>query len=323
MKAVRRTVNNNKRELVTLIGIILIYIFFTAMNTSYFSWTNFLLILQQATINGTIAVGMTFAIMTGGIDLSVGAVYGIVVVAIAQMTVSGWNPIISLVAGLLIGVAAGVINGLLVTKLKLQPFIATLGAMEVFRGIAYVVTDGVPIIGVPENYRVIFNTRTLGGIYSYVFVFLGISVILGILLAKTKLGNYLYAVGGNEEAAKLSGVNIDIVKIKAYMICGFCAALAGAISLCNLGSGNPTAGEGYELDAIAACAIGGSRMAGGKGSILGTVFGALLLAALKVGMIILDINTFYQYIVTGSIIIIAAFFEVIQAKVESRVTKKR
>ena len=131
----------------------------------------------------------------------------------------------------------------------------------------------------------------------------------------------MYAVGGNEEAARLSGVNINRVKIKAYMICGFCAALAGAVSLSNLGSGNPTAGDGYELDAIAACAIGGSRMAGGKGSILGTVFGALLLAALRVGMIILNINTFYQYIVTGAIIVIAAFFEVIQVKLEARLKK--
>ena len=144
---------------------------------------------------------------------------------------------------------------------------------------------------------------------------------MGVVLSKTRLGNYLYAVGGNEEAARLSGVSIDWVKIRAYMLCAFCAALAGSISLSNLGSGNPTAGEGYELEAIAACAIGGSRMAGGKGSVLGTVFGALLLASLKVGMIIMNVNTFYQYIVTGAIIVIAAFFEVIQVKLESKIKK--
>ena len=321
MKRMRKTIEHNKRELVTLVGIFLIYVFFTIMDSAYLSWANFLLILQQATINGIIAVGMTFAIMTGGIDLSVGAVYGITVVAVANMTVAGWNPVLSLLIGLLFGCAAGCINGLLVTKLKLQPFIATLGTLDIFRGIAYVVTDGVPVTGVPDSYRDIFNTRLSNGIYVYVFVFLAVAVVLGIALSKTKLGNYLYAVGGNEEAARLSGVNIDKVKIKAYMICGFCAALAGAVSLSNLGSGNPTAGNGYELDAIAACAIGGSRMAGGKGSILGTVFGALLLAALRVGMIILNINTFYQYIVTGAIIVIAAFFEVIQVKLEARLKK--
>lgn len=321
MNRIRKTIEHNKRELVTLVGIFLIYVFFTIMDSAYLSWANFLLILQQATINGIIAVGMTFAIMTGGIDLSVGAVYGITVVAVANMTVAGWNPVLSLLIGLLFGCVAGCINGLLVTKLKLQPFIATLGTLDIFRGIAYVVTDGVPVTGVPDSYRDIFNTRLSNGIYVYVFVFLAVAVVLGIALSKTKLGNYLYAVGGNEEAARLSGVNIDKVKIKAYMICGFCAALAGAVSLSNLGSGNPTAGNGYELDAIAACAIGGSRMAGGKGSILGTVFGALLLAALRVGMIILNINTFYQYIVTGAIIVIAAFFEVIQVKLEARLKK--
>ena len=321
MNRVQKIINHNKRELVTLVGIVLIYLFFAIIDASYMSWDNFLLILQQSTINGIIAVGMTFAIMTGGIDLSVGAVYGIVIVAIAKMTTSGWDPVISLLVGLLLGCAAGCLNGIFVTKLKLQPFIATLGTMDIFRGVAYVVTDGVPIIGVPDDYRVLFNTKLSNGIYIYVFVFLAVALVMGILLAKTRLGNYLYAVGGNEEAARLSGVSIDWVKIRAYMICGFFAALAGSIGLSNLGSGNPTAGEGYELDAIAACAIGGSRMAGGKGSILGTVFGALLLAALKVGMIILNINTFYQYIVTGAIIVIAAFFEVIQAKLESRIKK--
>ena len=321
MNVFRKTVNHNKRELVTLVGIFFICIFFTVMDSSYLSWNNFLLILQQSTINGIIAVGMTFAIMTGGIDLSVGAVYGIVIVAIAKMTVSGWNPILSLLIGLLLGCAAGCINGLLVTKLKLQPFIATLGTLDIFRGVAYVVTDGVPVIGVPDSYRVIFNSRLSNGIYIYVFVFLLIAVIMGVVLSKTRLGNYLYAVGGNEEAARLSGVSIDWVKIRAYMLCAFCAALAGSISLSNLGSGNPTAGEGYELEAIAACAIGGSRMAGGKGSVLGTVFGALLLASLKVGMIIMNVNTFYQYIVTGAIIVIAAFFEVIQVKLESKIKK--
>lgn len=321
MNALRRIINHNKRESVTLMGIFLIYVFFTIMDASYLSWANFLLILQQATINGIIAVGMTFAIMTGGIDLSVGAVYGIVIVAIAKMTVMGWSPVIALIIGLLMGSLTGCINGLLVTKLKLQPFIATLGTMEIFRGIAYVTTNGVPVVGVPENYRVIFNTKLLNGIYTYVFVFLALAVVMGVVLAKTRFGNYLYAVGGNEEAARLSGVNIDWVKIRAYIICAFCAALAGSISLSNLGSGNPAAGNGYELEAIAACAIGGSRMAGGKGTVLGTVFGALLLAALKVGMIILNINTFYQYIVTGAIIVIAAFFEVIQAKLESKIKR--
>lgn len=322
MNKIKSFIQVNKRELVTLVAVFIIAVFFTIMDSSYASWNTIKLILQQATINGLIATGMTFAIMTGGIDLSVGATYGIVVVTIAHMTaVMNWNPVLALVIGLLIGCCMGVLNGLLVTKMKLQPFIATLGTVSIFRGIAYVVTNGIPITGVPKTYRSILNTKIIFGLNIYIFVFLGIAIIMGIVLGKTRFGNHLYAVGGNEEAAKLSGINTDRVKIIAYIICAFCAAVAGAVVLSNLGSGNPTAGDGYELDAIAACAIGGTRMAGGKGKILGTFFGAILLAALKVGMIILNVDTFYQYIVTGCVIILAAFFEVIQQKLEAKVAK--
>lgn len=322
MSSIKKYFTDRKREYITLLAVFVIAAFFTIINHSYFSWNTLTLIFQNATINGTIAVGMTFAIMVGGIDLSVGSTYGIVVVFISWMTaVHGINSVLALIIGLITGCLMGMLNGFLVTKMKLQPFIATLGTVSVFRGIAYVVTGGIPISGVPESYRIIFNTRISKGIYVYIFVFIGLTIVMGIVLGRTKIGHYMYAVGGNSEAAKLSGVNVDRVIMTAYIICAFCAAIAGAISLSNLGSGNPTAGDGYELDAIAACAVGGSRMAGGKGSILGTFFGALLLAALRVGMIILNVDTFYQYIVTGIVIVIAAFLEVIQAKFESRVSK--
>ena len=314
MNRVQKIINHNKRELVTLVGIVLIYLFFAIIDASYMSWDNFLLILQQSTINGIIAVGMTFAIMTGGIDLSVGAVYGIVIVAIAKMTTSGWDPVISLLVGLLLGCAAGCLNGIFVTKLKLQPFIATLGTMDIFRGVAYVVTDGVPIIGVPDDYRVLFNTKLSNGIYIYVFVFLAVALVMGILLAKTRLGNYLYAVGGNEEAARLSGVSIDWVKIRAYMICGFCAALAGSISLSNLGSGNPTAGEGYELDAIAACYIGGAAASGGVGTVVGAVIGAFVMGILNNGMFLIGLSTDLQKVVKGLVLLGAVTFDVLSRK---------
>ncbi len=309
-------IESKKRELVTLVAIVVIYAFFSILDPSYLKWNNFCLILQQATINGVIAIGMTFAIMTGGIDLSVGAVYGSVVVAIAFMTVGGWHPVLSIFGGLGLGILSGLLNGFLITKMKLQPFIATLGTVRIFRGVAYVVTNGIPITGVPNTYRVIFNMKLAKGIYVNMIVFLALAIIMGIVLGKTKFGSYLYAIGGNEEAAKLAGLNVNLIKIGAYTICAICASIAGMICLSNLGSGNPTAGDGYELDAIAACAIGGSKMSGGKGSILGTFLGAILLAALRVGMIILNINTFYQYIMTGSVIVIAAFFEVIQERLE-------
>ncbi|MDD3412967.1 MAG: ABC transporter permease [Lachnospiraceae bacterium] len=317
-------IKSKKRELVVIVAIAIMTFIFTVLNPIYFTGKNFLSIMQQATINGILATGMTYAIISGGIDLSIGCTFAIVIVTVGKLTVTGINPFAAIILGLLLGAAMGVINGLLITKMKLQPFIATLGTMSVYRGIAYVVTGGWPVLNIPDTYRNLLSKRipTLGGVNIYMFIFFIVAIIAGIVLAKTKFGNYIYAVGGNEEAAKLSGVNVDLTKIRAYAVTGACAAIAGMIQLASLGTGEPTAGSGYELDAIAAAAIGGTRMAGGKGTILGTVFGAILLAALKVGLIVLNVDTFWQYIVTGIIIIIAAYFEFIQEKFAGIVAKR-
>lgn len=287
-------VKSKKRELVVIVAICIMACIFTILNPIYMTGKNFLSIMQQATINGILAIGMTYAIISGGIDLSIGCTFAIVIVTVGKMTVSGLNPVLAILLGILLGAAMGAINGLLITKMKLQPFIATLGTMSVYRGIAYVVTGGWPVLDIPDAFRTLLSKRisSLGGVNIYMFIFFAVAIVAGIVLAKTKFGNYIYAVGGNEEAAKLSGVNVDRAKIKAYAVTGVCAA------------------------------IGGTRMAGGKGTILGTVFGAILLAALKIGLIVLNVDTFWQYIVTGIIIIIAAYFEFIQEKFASIVAKK-
>ena len=287
-------VKSKKRELVVIVAICIMACIFTILNPIYMTGKNFLSIMQQATINGILAIGMTYAIISGGIDLSIGCTFAIVIVTVGKMTVSGLNPVLEILLGILLGAAMGAINGLLITKMKLQPFIATLGTMSVYRGIAYVVTGGWPVLDIPDAFRTLLSKRisSLGGVNIYMFIFFAVAIVAGIVLAKTKFGNYIYAVGGNEEAAKLSGVNVDRAKIKAYAVTGVCAA------------------------------IGGTRMAGGKGTILGTVFGAILLAALKIGLIVLNVDTFWQYIVTGIIIIIAAYFEFIQEKFASIVAKK-
>ena len=287
-------VKSKKRELVVIVAICIMACIFTILNPIYMTGKNFLSIMQQATINGILAIGMTYAIISGGIDLSIGCTFAIVIVTVGKMTVSGLNPVLEILLGILLGAAMGAINGLLITKMKLQPFIATLGTMSVYRGIAYVVTGGWPVLDIPDAFRTLLSKRisSLGGVNIYMFIFFAVAIVAGIVLAKTKFGNYIYAVGGNEEAAKLSGVNVDRAKIKAYAVTGVCAAIAG------------------------------TRMAGGKGTILGTVFGAILLAALKIGLIVLNVDTFWQYIVTGIIIIIAAYFEFIQEKFASIVAKK-
>ncbi|MFI3173363.1 MAG: ABC transporter permease [Eubacteriales bacterium] len=318
-------VKSKKRELVVVVAIVVMTLIFSVLNPSYFTGKNFLSILQQATINGILAVGMTYAIVSGGIDLSIGSTFAIVIVVVGQLTVAGVNPFIAILLGMILGAALGCVNGILITKMNLQPFIATLGTMSVYRGIAYVITGGWPVLNIPDEFRSLLNTRisALGNANVYLFVFLAVAIVAGIILSKTKFGNYIYAVGGNEEAAKLSGVNVHMTIIKAYAVTGVCAAVAGMIQLASLGSGEPTAGSGYELDAIAAAAIGGTRMAGGKGTVLGTVFGAILLAALKIGLIVLNVDTFYQYIVTGIIIIIAAYFEFIQERFAGMFSKKK
>lgn len=313
----------SSREKAVFIALLLMIALFTIIDPAYIRLSNLIDIIKQATINGILAIAITFAIVSGGIDLALGCTFAIVIVAVGELTVLGLHPLLAVLVGALIGWVLGSVNGVLVAKMKLQPFIATLATMSVYRGLAYVTTGGWPILGVPNKYRHLFTTKVFGSIPISVFVFIAIAIFSDILLRKTKYGNQLFAVGGNEEAAKLSGINVDKVKIIAYSLCGFCISFAGMIYLANLGSGEPASGQGYELDAIAASAIGGTRMSGGKATTLGTVLGALLLAALKIGLIITGVSTFWQYIVTGIIIGIAAYFETFQDQITAFFAKKR
>ena len=316
--------NKYKREFVVLIATLAMCVVFTVLNKNFLNYSNFLTVLQQMVLNGILAVGMMFTIITGGIDLSVGCTYAITGIVVASCTVNyGMNPFLAILVGILIGAVLGAFNGFLINQLKLQPFIATLGTMSLYRGIAYVVTGGVPVTNVPTSYRDIFNGIVFGGVRSYIIVMVVVFVIAHILLSKIRSGNYLYAVGGNEEAAKLSGVNVIKTKYIAYIFCGICAAIAGMIMLASLGSAEATAGQAYETNAIAAAAIGGTRMAGGKGTALGTFIGALMLAVLKVGMVVINVDSFWQFVVTGIIIIVASYFEFIQQDIKGFVARHK
>ena len=316
--------NKYKREFVVLIATLAMCVVFTVLNKNFLNYSNFLTVLQQMVLNGILAVGMMFTIITGGIDLSVGCTYAITGIVVASCTVNyGMNPFLAILVGILIGAVLGAFNGFLINQLKLQPFIATLGTMSLYRGIAYVVTGGVPVTNVQTSYRDIFNGIVFGGVRSYIIVMVVVFVIAHILLSKMRSGDYLYAVGGNEEAAKLSGVNVIKTKYIAYIFCGICAAIAGMIMLASLGSAEATAGQAYETNAIAAAAIGGTRMAGGKGTALGTFIGALMLAVLKVGMVVINVDSFWQFVVTGIIIIVASYFEFIQQDIKGFVARHK
>ena len=315
--------NKYKRELVVLLATFGMGLIFTIMNPNFMRVSNIITILQQMVLNGVLAAGIMFAIITGGIDLSIGCTFAITGIVTASMAVNGYNPWLAIVAGLAVGAVLGTFNGFLVTGLKLQPFIATLGTMSLYRGIAYVITGGMPVTGVPSVYRNIFNGRMFGNVRWYILVMIVIFIIIHILLSRTKTGDYLYAVGDNEEAAKLSGVNVVKVKYIAYIVCGICSAAAGLIMLASLGSAESTAGLGYETNAIAAAAIGGTRMAGGRGTAFGTFVGALMLAVLRVGMVVINVDSFWQYVVTGIIIIVASYFEFIQQDIANFLAKRR
>ncbi|MFE8700842.1 ABC transporter permease [Cytobacillus sp. FJAT-54145] len=312
------------RELSLVAAIVLMVIVFSIIEPVFLSGANLLDIMDQSVINGLLALGITYAIITGGIDLSVGSIFAIVIVVVGDLLVSGMNPVVAIVCGVGIGFVLGIFNGLLITKLNLQPFIATLGTMSAYRGIAYVITGGWPVLDIPDNFRGIFNSDVFGTIPVSIFVLFGFAIFGHIILKYTKLGTYIYAIGGNEEATLLSGVNVNRSKMLAYAISGAGAALAGMVLLARLGSGEPAAGQTYELNAIAAAAIGGASLAGGRGNMIGTLLGAILLSTLKVGLVVVGVDSFWQYIATGAIIVIAAYFEVIQDKLKNiKFSKKK
>jgi ribose transport system permease protein len=304
------------REFSIVIALIIMMAIFSIIDPIYLSYNNLIDIVDQSVINGLLAIGITYAIITAGIDLSIGSIFAIVIVVVGDLLVRGVNPILAIVAGALIGFILGAVNGILITKLKLQPFIVTLGTMSAYRGLAYVITGGWPVLNIPDNFRTFLDGDLFGSFPVSVIILFAFAIVSHIILKYTKFGTYIYALGGNEEATRLSGVNVNRIKMYTYAFCGVAAALSGMILLARLGSGEPTAGQSYELNAIAAAAIGGASLAGGKGNILGTLLGALLLSALKVGLVVVGVDAFWQYIATGAIIVVAAYFEVIQEKLQ-------
>ena len=305
------------RESGIVVALVMMIIVFSLIDPIYLSSNNIVDIVKQSTINGLLGIGITLAIITGGIDLSIGSTFAIVIVSVGKLLVSGVNPFLAFAVGIILGFSLGIVNGILVAKVKLQPFIATLGTMSIYRGVAYIITGGWPVLDIPENFRKALDGDIFGVIPSSVVLLFVVGIIIWIILKYTRFGNYIYALGSNEEATKLSGVNVDFNKMMAYAICGVGAALAGMVLLARLGTGEPTAGQGYELNAIAAAAVGGTSLMGGKGTMLGTILGTILLSALRVGLIVVGVDSFWQYIATGIIIVIAACFEIIQNKISS------
>ncbi len=297
------------RKLASVLSLIIIVIVLTILSPHFFTSENFLSIGLQMAVIAIMSIGQVWIIISGGIDLSVGSIMAISGVVTTMLIASGVDMILASLAGILVGAFCGFINGFLTSVGKLPPFISTLGMMGIARGMALIITKGVPVFGLPAEFSVIGNGRLAGIFPVPVLITLVLAVIGHIILSKTPFGRYTYAIGSNFEAARLSGIRTTRMVIYIYLLAGFLYGLGGIILASRLSTGQPTSGLGYELDVIAACVIGGASLSGGSGTIWGAILGALLIGVLRNGSNLLDISAFWQQVAIGTIIIIAVFID--------------
>lgn len=290
----------------SFIALIFLVIVIGTISPDFRTVNNFLSLLRQSAINGLIAFGMTCVILTGGIDLSVGSVLALTSIICAHTIKIGLPAPLSMLIALIFGIILGTISGLMVTKSRLQPFIATLITMTGYRGLTMILSGGKPISRLGNN--LLLNQIGKGsflGIPIPVWILIIFFAIFLFVLKKTVLGRQIYATGSNAKAAELAGININNIKLIVYAVSGFMASLSGLILVSRLGSAQPTLGSGYELDAIAAVALGGTSMTGGRGKITGTLIGILIIAVLNNGLNIIGVSSYYQDVVKALVIFLA------------------
>ena len=296
----------------SLIALLFLVVVVSFLNPNFFTVDNILNILRQTSVNAIIAVGMTLVILTAGIDLSVGSVLALCGAFAATLISMEIPVLIAVPTALVAGAALGAISGVIIAKGKVQAFIATLVTMTLLRGVTMVYTDGRPIstgfTDVADSFAW-FGTGYALGLPVPIWLMVIVFAAVWYLLNHTRFGRYIYALGGNESATRLSGINVDRVKIGVYAICGLLAALAGIIVTSRLSSAQPTAGMGYELDAIAAVVLGGTSLAGGKGRIMGTLIGALIIGFLNNALNLLDVSSYYQMIAKAVVILLAVLVD--------------
>ena len=304
---------NNKLSVILkrygiFVGFFIIIVALSILSPFFLRPRNILNIIRQTSIHGIMAVGMTFVILTAGIDLSVGSILAFTGILSARFEHAGWPVFLIMVVALFIGACLGLLNGVVITKGKVTPFVVTLGMMSIVRGLALIYSKGYPISGFGSSFRFI-GAGYVFGIPIPIIIFIITVIIAYIVLEQTRLGRYIYAIGGNEETVKLSGINADLYKTIAYVLSGLTAALGAVVLTARLNAGEPIAGTGYELDVIASVVIGGTSLMGGRGSVWGTLIGALLIGTINNGMNLLGISSYYQLVVKGTIIIVAVLMD--------------
>jgi len=310
------------QKLMAFAGLIALFVVFSLASPNFLTLDNVIGILLATAVNGVLALGATFVIIAAGIDLSVGTVMTFSAVMTGVFVIFWGLPIpLGIVGGILAGGVCGLVNGLVISKMKVPPFIATLGMLYATRGLSLVISGVKPIYfnDTPE-FRQIAMGSALGALIpgldipNAVFIMFGAAVVAGLILTKTVLGRYCFAIGSNEEATRLSGVNVDAWKAAVYMLCGMFAGLGGVIMASRLNSAQPALGAGYELDAIAAVVIGGTSLRGGEGTILGTIIGAFIISVLANGLRILSVPQEWQMVVTGAIVVLAVYADIIRRR---------
>jgi ribose transport system permease protein len=314
-----RSAASSVKELNILIALIVLCTFLSFASPYFATADNALGVARAFSLTAIAAIGQTMVIITGGIDLSVGSVLALAGLSTGMLLAGGWPLAPSILAGLAVGMLFGIFNGLLITRIGLPPFIATLGTLSIGRGLVYVLTQGYPVT-VPRGETMLLEIGQgyVGIVPVPVIIMLVITVVASLFLSKTTLGRYIYAVGGNEEAARLAGINVNGVKMFVYTVAGLLAAVSGIILLSRLVSAQPSAGLGFELPVIAATIIGGTSLLGGEGTVLGAVLGAAIIGVLENGMVLLGVNTYAQQAVTGSVIILAVSIDIWQKRRRAR-----
>jgi len=293
------------QEFILLVVLLVLGTIFSLLTDTFLTIPNILNVLLQISIIAILGFGVTIIIISAGIDLSLGSVMALVGMGTAAILTSSTPSIfLAILGGLLIGGIVGFINGITVAYIHLPAFIATLAMMSIARGVALVVTNAIPIYNLPESF-LFLGSGFLWGVPTPIYVMISLYFILEFILRKTKFGRYTYAIGGNEEATRLSGINIKRYKLLVYVVGGICTGAAGILFTARLGSGQPTAGVGYELDAITAAILGGTNLFGGSGNLIGTLIGAFVMGVINNGQALLNISSYVQNIVRGIIVILA------------------
>ncbi len=303
-----------------LVILIVMGVIMSVINESFASMNNILSLVRSFSYVAIMAFGMCMMIIIGGIDLSVGSVAGLTGILVATMMTKLGLPVwLSIILVLLISSAIGLTNAFLIIVCKLQPFIATMGMMHIARGLCFTLTEGFPILNLPDSYLFIGQGYMLG-IPVPIWIMIILGIITAVFLNKTVIGRYIFAIGGNEEATRVSGVNVKKVKAIVYMLGGTFSGAAGIVMAARMGIGQPSAGQGYELDAIASVVIGGASLSGGRGTITGTIIGAAIMGLLRNALVLLSINAYFQQVIIGCVIIIALIIDTFRSKAKKQRT---